>query len=492
MTTNTRKVLTLSGKSRTEVPEDTNIDIGVFDLLLPCRSFTIAHKVAELGRVSLTTEFLLRLLHSIDGMTEEDVGTFFDFNAREMSFLLNEAETFGYVLRRDGRIWMTDAGRGLFSVGSDEPQIFQVEERMERVGFDLISFALEDRAPLDRFAFELPELSIDPDVVALSSRRIPDSFRRHFTEIAVRRDSSAPTRKALYSIDNVVPDERFSAVLPVTLRSTAGRSAVVEPDLGAWRPAHELEDRATVVTAVANFIERLKVAKRSSDEDSYQVLLNLAPDFLKDFGRRDGLTVERYFREGMVRAGGFRSDRSTIPLVGPLFTQSNNRRLFEALGHAMQSAPPEIWPDTFYWRIPQQPGWGMTRVLPATLKSIALKLGGRGPVESAPMQGVAITNGKPPRYIDVAFGSCIESDQVSAFPASLEMLCVPRMVIAILVHSPVLSTTGFAVPLGLLSFDPAVVSRAQHIFVNAYPSCRRDQNRMKSEGPQRSCLSLFP
>ena len=32
----------------TEVPEDTNVDIGVFDLLLPCRSFTIAHKVAGL------------------------------------------------------------------------------------------------------------------------------------------------------------------------------------------------------------------------------------------------------------------------------------------------------------------------------------------------------------------------------------------------------------------------------------------------------------
>lgn len=356
---------------------------------------------------------------------------------------------------------MTDAGRGLFSVGSDEPQIFQVEERMERVGFDLISFALQDRTPLDRFEFELSELSINPDVVALSSRRIPDSFQRHFTEIAVRRNSSAPTRKALYSIDNVVADERFLAVLPVTLRSTAGRSAVAEPDLGAWRPAHELQDRAKVVTAVVNFIEQLKVAKRSSDEDSYQVLLDLAPDFLKDFARRDGLAVERYFREGILRAGEFRSDRPTVPLVGPLFTKSNNRRLFEALGHAMQSAPPEIWPDTFYWRIPQQPGWGMTRVLPATLKSIALKLGGRGAVENARVQGVAVTNGKPPRYIDCAFESCIESNQVSAFPAALEMLWVPGMVVAVLVHLPVLSTTGFAVPLGLLSFDPAVVSRVE-------------------------------
>ena len=82
-------------------------------------------------------------------------------------------------------------------------------------------------------------------------------------------------------------------------------------------------------------------------------------------------------------------------------------------------------------------------------------------VENARVQGVAVTNGKPPRYINCAFDSCIESNQVSAFPASLEMLWVPGMVVAVLVHLPVLSTAGFAVPLGLLSFDPAVVSRAE-------------------------------
>ena len=214
--------------------------------------------------MSLTTEFLLRLLHSIDGMTEEDVATFFDFNAREMTFLLNEAETFGYVLRRGGRIWMTDAGRRLFSVGSDEPQIFQVEERMERVGFDLISFGVENRTPLDRFEFELSELSINPDVVALSSRRIPESFQRHFTEIAVRRDSSAPTRKALYSIDNVVADERFLAVLPVILRSTAGRFRWREPDLalGDQRTNWKTEPRLLPPSPTYRTVENRKAIKR--------------------------------------------------------------------------------------------------------------------------------------------------------------------------------------------------------------------------------------
>jgi len=52
--------------------------------------------------------------------------------------VLAEAEAPGYVERRDGRLWLTVAGDGLFRDGSSEPQIFAVEPRRREVGFDLI------------------------------------------------------------------------------------------------------------------------------------------------------------------------------------------------------------------------------------------------------------------------------------------------------------------------------------------------------------------
>ena len=86
--------------------ETTTLEIGIYDVHLPCRQYRINFKVAELGKVSLTTEFLLRLIHAIDGMYETDVAQFFGFSAPEMTYLLNEAVSLGYINRESGRLWL--------------------------------------------------------------------------------------------------------------------------------------------------------------------------------------------------------------------------------------------------------------------------------------------------------------------------------------------------------------------------------------------------
>ena len=66
-----------------------------YDVLLPCRMFLIDHKVAVLGRTSLTTEFLLRLVKAVPGISRKMPPAFFGFNLRETSFVLAEAEAPG-------------------------------------------------------------------------------------------------------------------------------------------------------------------------------------------------------------------------------------------------------------------------------------------------------------------------------------------------------------------------------------------------------------
>ena len=138
-----RKPALLHQKSHGLVdPEDDRpIELAIYDILLPCRNFLIDHKVAVLGRTSLTTEFLLRLVKAVPGISEEDAAAFFGFNVRETSFVLAEAEAPGYIERRDGRLWLSLAGDALFRDGSSEPEIFAVEPRRREVGFDLISLA---------------------------------------------------------------------------------------------------------------------------------------------------------------------------------------------------------------------------------------------------------------------------------------------------------------------------------------------------------------
>jgi hypothetical protein len=52
------------------------------------------------------------------------------------------------------------------------------------------------------------------------------------------------------------------------------------------------------------------------------------------------------------------------------------------------------------------------------------------------------------------------------FPGPLEILLVPGVAVAILVHAPIESPRGYAVPLGLVSFDEAVLQRAQQYMLD--------------------------
>src|SRR5260370_1089962 len=117
-------------------PEDDRpIELAGDDVLLPSRMFQIDHKVAVLGRTSLRTEFLLRLVKAVPGISQEDAAAFFGFNLREASFVLAEAEAPGFVERRDGRLWLTVAGAGLFRAGRPDPANFPLPPPPQHVTF---------------------------------------------------------------------------------------------------------------------------------------------------------------------------------------------------------------------------------------------------------------------------------------------------------------------------------------------------------------------
>lgn len=100
----------------------------------------------------------------------------------------------------------------------------------------------------------------------------------------------------------------------VAVRGTGLRPKSGEADLPDWRDGADPEDRRPVVEAASAFLERLNVEPRSDNAEAYDVLSSLAPEFLKEFLRRDGLAVERYYREAFTRAGEVRADRQTVPL----------------------------------------------------------------------------------------------------------------------------------------------------------------------------------
>lgn len=468
-----RKILKLGGGSSSPEREDEDVpvQVGMFDLLLPSRRFNVKHKVAVLGEVSLTTEFLLRLLFAVDGIPERDAASFFGFNENEMAFVVNEAESRAYIFREGGRLWLTDAGHELFK-GGDRPQIFEVEKRSERVGFDLLSLSPVEWAFLGGFEGSLPELPVrDAELAANASRQVPESFRRYYGEIASKRDRDVTetAKRSLYSVDDVVPGDRFSAVVPVVAVSSTRRPSDPQPTFDAWRPADEVAKRDAVVHGVAAFLDNLKVVNRSEDAIGQQVLLDIASEFLKEFTTRNGLSGQRYLKVVASRAGEFRSDRQTVGIIGPLYLPDNRKRLSAALSLA---GPRSTGSDaSLVWSIPTQAAWGASRALETLL--VGIRGEAVSQLEGTPpklREAYAVTCGKPPRYLGKAFDKVLSRPDNGALPASLEIMLIPQRVVAVSVHVVLGDGRGFPVPLGIMSFDNKVVRRAHHYLEAQLPS----------------------
>src|SRR5262245_51950340 len=110
-----RPILRLKRDELVPPEEDRQLEIAIYDLLLPCRRFEITYKVAVLGLATPTLEFLLRLVKAVPGISEDEALSFFGFSRRELEYVLDEATSPGYLERDEGRLWLTTAGDNLFS-----------------------------------------------------------------------------------------------------------------------------------------------------------------------------------------------------------------------------------------------------------------------------------------------------------------------------------------------------------------------------------------
>jgi hypothetical protein len=243
------------------------------------------------------------------------------------------------------------------------------------------------------------------------------------------------------------------------LAAKSSRNAISDlnsqASLREWRPEQELLDRPQVVDAASAFIDGLKVSRHGSDSDAYRLLTDIAPEFLREFIRTDGLAVDRYYRETLTRAGEVQSNRRTIPLVGALTNRKNVERLLSALSYATRKT---ARPDHIIWVKPQVPYWGATRIVLDTLRQLKKSLLTTDAREEP--DTICMVTGRSEIYLDRSFDGVIFSN-TPQFPNAVEVLLIPGVLTVVLVHAPIGAQSGLAVPLGILSFDPRVVERVQ-------------------------------
>jgi hypothetical protein len=465
MTDRIRKTLTIASVRDGLVSdsEDGPLHLATLDLTLPCRMFIVEHKIADVGKVSVTAEFLLRFVRGLGSCSEDAIRTFFGYNSREMAYVLHEVEEANYINRIDGRVTLTPTGLSLFHPGIEEPLIYEVERKIARVGFDLIALAPTERKFLSNFERLLPELPLaDVEQVSSATERVPTMFRRFFREFATKIDPASTPRRTLYSIDGVSADERFSTLVRVKLVSSGLKPSVPDVDLSEWMSEYELLDREAVRRAVSEMVERTTIMQRADDGEAYQLLMQLAPEYFKEWSRRDGLSVERFYRYAYNSRGEIRSDRPTVPIVGSLFTIENTRRLIEVANYGLRKTRHAA--AGVYWVLPQVSLWGSTAIMAESVKQFRELISRRNEdlnVKNG-IEAVALTIQRSERWVKEAFTQEYASEG-RVFPNGFELMLVPGAFVAAIVHSPIGQQMGQPVPLGFASFDRRVLERASEM-----------------------------
>lgn len=446
---------------------DEPFDVAVFDLLLPCRNFDVKHKVTESGRVSMTSEFLLRLLRASGGFDETDFEKFFGFNADERSFVLREAEEAGYVERRDGRLWLTAIGRGLFKDGEEEPVIYEVEQRTVRAGFDLLSFAPSAGESLNRFDQWLPEVKVAETArVAAARETVRDRFRRFYGEFSAKIRSDPQKRRYLYSVDHVEPANRFSNVVRVVAKSRLRQPNTIEPDLSDWKVGYELEDRGEVVESCAAFLAGLARDRHPGDTSGLNLLSEVAPEFMASFTRGGQISPSLLLRRGLGSKTSAETPAApafTDAIAGSLFTNANFRKVMDTLRNAADLR--KARPNSCVWLVPQVSAWGATRALPVMLDQITDRLAAddrQSPDEELP-RSIALVAGRLPNHLAEAFDLVVSGHDVAGIPPGLEIMLVPGLMAAVCIHVPVEAARAFPVPVGVLTFDDQVIERIRSV-----------------------------
>jgi hypothetical protein len=129
-------------------------------------------------------------------------------------------------------------------------------------------------------------------------------------------------------------------------------------------------------------------------------------------------------------------------------------------------------PDVILSVAPKAPLWGASTQFRDALSVMRKQISLRAPTEPE-LKLACFFPGKPPRYTERTFDDIHPADTAS-FPPALELLVVPGTAVAAIVHAPIGAASGYATPLGLASFDPAVTRRAHSLVLDGLGDFIRD------------------
>ena len=282
-----------------------------------------------------------------------------------------------------------------FFINSEEPALFEVYPKDERFVFDITSFAPANPFRfIDEFELRFPESSLPRDVEGNATPRVFDAFKKYIQEFRLKRGGARLEIEILYTVDAVRPDQIFSVNMLVSISIRIDEPDRPEVNLTHWRSGTELEDRAAVVVACADFVREMKFRSIEGSAQALEGLLDMAPASVAEFHKAGVFNGTSYLRATARQAGELRIDRQTVRVVGQLWTDGNRIRVASGLRYAFERSGRA--PQTQFWLRPSTLHWGKAKRIKNVLAAVARQFAERADLAATAIRSVEIGDDRGP------------------------------------------------------------------------------------------------
>lgn len=187
---------------------------------LPCRSFVIDYAVSEKRKLAVVKEFTIRLLYSIKGISPEKVANYFGFSTDEIEIVLASLQEERLIKWVDGEVELTSYAYDRFEEidGRAEPRFFEVEDKVDSVSFDLLTFRLIAETSSGSISPNNMEIPLPKNAMGSLVEKARSAFDKQFN-IFVEKIKGIDTYSnpiELYKINQVY--NRMDRLLPVKVQ----------------------------------------------------------------------------------------------------------------------------------------------------------------------------------------------------------------------------------------------------------------------------------
>jgi hypothetical protein len=450
---------------------------------IPSRVFMIDYEVLRSTSLPLVEEFLLRLIALTDGIDASAAADFYGLSQREFDKCLERLDRENLIsVKSDGQIELS--ARALESMRNTEgvPRFQEIEECQQRFPVDLICFQHAQLPPKSDVWFKH---TVEIERRSHGKGRVEDLVRAAFESsfYDLKKPPSSPgrvpanpnqQRARLHRVTQLLGRDFLSWAFETDVVQQPGDSLRTDLAFQNFTRVNEIESRRDLFAAIRTAIARLTPPPHQTLlPDSLTIVLKETPAQTAISANR--LDDEHFYGLGLAEAG---HDSDAAFFYGD-FSRSDVLKLWsERFNAATRSwkKPRNDIPFPLIWLPPGNGLWARSGGVRSVLEDVRLTAEMKGrtliPTLMVPVGADGFVTTPSPQRHKEAF-AVARSVEAKNWPQNVEVVLVPGILAAILVHMR--PTANCVVPLiaGLIISDPKrieTLESAMKITLGAYPS----------------------